>query len=103
MRKVGVEEWKDLVASLGCWACMKGGIYGTPAEIHHIRDGNGISQRSSDYLVIPLCPIHHRIGDRGIAFHAGPRTYRSEFRSEREAVDDVVELVKYRYGVEPDW
>jgi hypothetical protein len=34
-------------------------------EIHHIREGQGMSERASHYLVIGLCPDCHR-GPRGL-------------------------------------
>ena len=29
------------------------------AQVHHIREGQGMAQRASDYLTIPLCDRHH--------------------------------------------
>ncbi len=55
----------DSVAQLGCILCMHMGNEGTPAEIHHIREGQGMSQRASNFLVVPLCPEHHR-GNSGV-------------------------------------
>ncbi len=49
----------DRVASLGCLICH------APAEVHHIRQGQGMGQRASHYLTVPLCPEHHR-GTTGI-------------------------------------
>lgn len=53
------------VAEIGCILCQYLGQGATPAEVHHIREGQGMSQRASDYLVTPLCPEHHR-GSSGI-------------------------------------
>ena len=50
------------VAELGCVLCRHLGFDGTPAEVHHIRDGQGAAQRASDFLTVPLCPEHHRGG-----------------------------------------
>lgn len=55
------------VASMGCVVC------GQAAEIHHCIGGSmkargvsrGLSQKVSDWLVIPLCANHHR-GAEGI-------------------------------------
>lgn len=56
----------DRVAALGCLLC------GAPAEVHHIREGQGMAQRASNWLTVPLCPEHHRgasglhgLGERG--------------------------------------
>ena len=48
------------VAALGCILCRHLGTPGTPAEIHHLREGQGAAQRGSDFTSIPLCPEHHR-------------------------------------------
>lgn len=53
------------VAELGCVLCDYLGRPGTPAEVHHIREGQGASQRASDYLTVPLCPACHR-GPAGV-------------------------------------
>lgn len=62
------------IAGLGCILCRRLGTPGTPAEIHHLRDGAGAAQRGSDWTAIPLCPEHHRgasglhgLGTRGFA------------------------------------
>lgn len=55
----------DRVAGLGCILCSHLGNYGTPAEIHHLREGQGAAQRGNDWTAIPLCPEHHR-GANGI-------------------------------------
>lgn len=53
------------VAALGCILCRVLRLGHTPATIHHIRAGQGLSQRSSHFDTIPLCPGHHQ-GDTGL-------------------------------------
>lgn len=53
------------VASLGCILCWLLDQGNPPAEIHHIREGQGGGQRAGHYLTIPLCPDCHR-GPNGI-------------------------------------
>jgi hypothetical protein len=53
------------VADLGCVLCAHLGTPGTPAQVHHIRDGQGAAQRASDWLTVPLCPEHH-VGASGV-------------------------------------
>lgn len=48
------------VASLPCACC---GAYGV--HVHHIREGQGMSQRASNFLTVPLCPDCHT-GPNGI-------------------------------------
>lgn len=67
------------VAALGC--CVCDGIMqspGTPAEVHHIGD----SADRSDWLVIPLCHVHHRTGGLRVAYHAGPKEWEALYGSE---------------------
>lgn len=45
-------EYHATIASLGCICCN------APAQVHHLREGLGMSQRNH-WLVIPLCPWHH--------------------------------------------
>ena len=49
----------DRVANLGCYLCRHLGYGVTPAQVHHLREGLGMSQRASNYLTIPLCDRHH--------------------------------------------
>lgn len=53
------------VAALGCILCKHLGYGDTPAEIHHVREGQGMAQRAEHWLAVPLCPEHHR-GKTGI-------------------------------------
>lgn len=56
---MSLRNYMDRVASIGCLIC------GAPAQLHHPRDGVGKAQRSSDWLVVPLCEPHHT-GPEGI-------------------------------------
>lgn len=62
------KSYKSAVASLGCMACRLLGHGETPAMLHHVREGQGMSQRASDFLIIPLCHEHHQ-GKHGIHGH----------------------------------
>lgn len=52
--------WMAAAVDFGCVACFVQGTPGTPAEIHHIREGFGRGQRADHQQSIPLCPAHHR-------------------------------------------
>jgi hypothetical protein len=58
MRKADKEHMNQ-VASIGCILCDHLGYGATPAQLHHIREGQGMSQRASNFLVVPLCETHH--------------------------------------------
>lgn len=47
------------VAGIGCILCRHLGTPGTPAQVHHLREGVGAAQRQSDFLTVPLCLPHH--------------------------------------------
>lgn len=87
----------SLVADMGCIACEKIGYFGTPAELHHIREGQGGAQRASNYEVIPLCPHHHRVGGYGEAFHAGQQVWESKFGAESDLLIEVSERAGVSY------
>jgi hypothetical protein len=60
------------VAALGCLICAQ------PAEVHHVREGQGMAQRASNWLTVPLCPEHHRgaSGVHGLGERGFERRYR---------------------------
>lgn len=76
------------VASLGCVICARLGFSDTPAEIHHPRFAAGMAQRASDWLVIPVCPEHHR-GSRGI--HGDRSVLRQIKADEPDLLADVIQ------------
>jgi hypothetical protein len=65
-------EHMGRVAGIGCLLC------GMPAEVHHLREGQGMAQRASDWLTVPLCAEHHRgkSGLHGLGVRAFERRYR---------------------------
>lgn len=82
------------VADLGCIACYLSGTPGTPCEVHHIRAGVGMGQRSSHFRAIGLCPAHHR-GTAHPAvpsIHLAKRAFIEEFGTEEELLKKVQEL-----------
>ncbi len=89
------------VAALGCIVCQVLGIQDSPAEIHHIRSGAGIGQRSSNLRVLPLCAPHHRIGGYGVAYHAGRKAWEKAFGTELELLARVYGLLGVERS-EPD-
>jgi hypothetical protein len=83
------------VASLGCIACYNLGFLDSPAEIHHIRAGQGMSQRASHFETIPLCPTHHRTGGYGVAIHAGQKTWEAIHGTEISLLEQVHEFIGF--------
>ena len=83
----------DAVAGLGCILCLRQGTPGTRAEIHHIRDGQGMAQRAGHFETLPLCPYHHT-GPQG--YHGlGKRLFEAAYGvTERELLDQVLRLLQ---------
>lgn len=48
------KQYMDKIASLPCACCGASGVH-----VHHLREGQGMSQRASNWLTIPLCPECH--------------------------------------------
>lgn len=71
------KKYMSYVARLGCAICVRLGYEDTPAEVHHQRTGMGAGRRASDFLVVPLCPEHHRgrTGIHGMGRKAFERHY----------------------------
>ncbi|WP_410015830.1 Ref family recombination enhancement nuclease [Sodalis sp. C49] len=84
------------VVAQGCIVCRNVGYGNSPAEIHHLRTGQGAGQRASHQTVIPLCPQHHRLGGYGVAIHAGQRQWESRYGTELQL------LAQVRVGLEQE-
>ena len=76
------------VAAIGCIIC--GGM----AEIHHLRTGQGMGKKATNYDAIPLCPSHHRTGNHGIAFHAGKQAFEANYGTQQELLIKTNELLQ---------
>lgn len=82
-------EYLASVAELGCLIC------GSPAQIHHVRSGVGMGQRSKHIGgTIPLCFRHHIEGGFGVAFHAGGNEWQKKYGTEQKLLEKVQELLK---------
>ena len=74
-KTAAAERHMERVAELGCILCHHVGHGYTPCELHHIYD----TAEKSDFLVIGLCPEHHRgkTGFHGMGERAFNRTYKT--------------------------
>ena len=98
------KKHKDRVARLGCLCCRM------PAQVHHITSGRGKGQKNNDAMVLPLCNRHHTDGARGVAIHAGIKTWEENFGTQWELLDRVfrqlnydLEYIKLISGLEYQW
>lgn len=93
MNKAEREHLSKLV-QLGCIVCRNLGYRDSPAEVHHIRAGKGVGQRSGHFDTLPLCPGHHRTGGHGTAIHAGQKTWEAKFGTETKLLGQVQRMLK---------
>lgn len=83
------KHYMDKVASLPCSVC------GTrPVELHHLREGRGMSQRASNYLVVPLCPECHR---GSLGFHGDKTRMRILKLDELDLLARTIEVLNTVY------
>jgi len=85
------KRWMGRVQELGCIVCRKYLFVFSPAEIHHVREGDGKGgQRPRNHLeVLPLCPSHHRNGPLSIHFHKRALLAAIGANSEQQLLDEV--------------
>ena len=82
MSKAAERAYMGRVAEIGCIVC------GSPAQVHHIREGQGMAQRASNYLVIPLCPEHHT---GSFSVHKSPRQFKDIYGDELALLSETIE------------
>lgn len=92
----------DRVQQLGCIACYVDHGFFSPAEIHHIIDGN---LRKGHLYVLPLCVPHHRgghdgSGDQCVSRHPYKRRFEDTYGTEYELLDHVETRLRDKYGSE---
>jgi hypothetical protein len=79
-------NYMSKVASLPCVVCGN-----QPVELHHVREGQGMSQRAQNWLVIPLCPSCHR--DSMMGLHGQRNMWRIKKMDEMDALAKTIELM----------
>lgn len=61
MSTAAEERYMGRVAELPCSVCGAPG----PSQVHHVREGQGMSQRAANWLTVALCPDCHQ-GPNGL-------------------------------------
>ena len=80
------------VAALGCYLCRHLGYGETPAQVHHIREGQGMGQRASHWLTCPLCEAHHANSSPD-GIHGQRRAWKLAGVDEMDALSDTIERI----------
>lgn len=78
-------RWMDRVAQLPCVCCGAHGV-----QVHHIREGQGMAQRASNFLVVPLCPDCHQ-GPSGV--HGDKSLMRIKKLTELDMLAQTIEAL----------
>ena len=84
--------WMGLVARVPCVLCTRMGLGASPSVVHHLKFGQGASDRASDFLTIALCPPHH-VGPHGVHQLKEHGLYRMYKVSELDLLADTIEGV----------
>lgn len=77
------KRYLDRVAQLDCVVCGAHGVH-----VHHLREGQGMGQRASNFLTAPLCPPCHT-GPRGI--HGDRSVLRQDKLDEMDLLARTIE------------
>lgn len=77
--------WMARVAALPCSLCGDHGV-----QLHHIREGQGMAQRASNFLVVPLCPDCHN-GPLGV--HGDKTMLRIKKVTELDLLANTIEAL----------
>lgn len=78
-------RWMSRVAELPCQLCGAHGV-----QVHHVRAGQGMSQRANDFLTIACCPECHT-GPLGI--HGDKSLLRIQKLSEMDLLARTIAAV----------
>ena len=78
-------KWLSIIAQLPCQVCGA-----EPAQIHHIRYGQGTSQRASHFLTVPICYDCHQ-GPGGI--HVDRSLWRVRKMGEMDALSNTIKTL----------
>jgi hypothetical protein len=82
------------ISDIGCVVCILSGYGHSPCEIHHIRTGTGMAQKSHWSKAIGLCPTHHRLGGHGVAIHGGIKAFEAAIgMTEVELLNKQLEIL----------
>lgn len=76
------ESYMARIAQLPCAICGNEGVH-----VHHIREGQGMSQRASSFLTVPLCPSCHQ-GPNGV--HGDKSLLRIQKKTELDLLADTI-------------
>lgn len=89
------QAYMDAVASIGCIICLLYLHLESPAEIHHTE---GRTDEGCHFLILPLCPPHHRWPGNGkyVSRADGKKAFEEAYMPEKDLMIVVREAVRLR-------
>ena len=81
-----------LVARVPCVLCARMGLGDSPALVHHLKYGQGASDRAHDCLTIAVCDFHH-VGEGSIHTLKEHGLYLRYKCSELDLLADTLEAI----------
>jgi hypothetical protein len=89
------QAYLDAVASLGCIICLLYLHLDSPAEIHHVE---GKTDEGCHFLILPLCPPHHRHPGNGkyVSRADGKKLFEETYMPEHDLIIVVRRAVELR-------
>lgn len=99
-RSRALQEHFDKVAALGCIVCLLAKNIQVAPQLHHAKGGSmklrgvhkAMSQKTSDWLVLPLCP-HHHVDGEGI-HKLGVETWEERFDKQDFYLDVIARYLE---------
>lgn len=87
MKKPASSERQHMerVAKQPCIACGNHGV-----QVHHIREGQGLSQRAAHFLTIPLCSACH---SGALSIHMTKRQFEKIYGDELTLLNRTIERI----------
>jgi len=83
MTRAAESDYMRRVKELPCGVCEQAG----PSDAHHVRAGQGMSQRAGNYCTVPLCKECHQ-GKHGI--HGDRMAWKLRKLSEMDVLDATI-------------
>lgn len=81
------------VARVPCVLCARMGLGDSPSVVHHLKYGQGASDRARDVLTIAVCEAHH-VGPDGIHQLKEHGLYLRYRCSELDLLADTLEAIE---------
>lgn len=94
-RTVDEVNLHDMIAELGCVACLKDGLFNTYVSIHHV---HGRTRPDAHLHVLPLCWPHHQGDGSTLAVHVNKTAWEERYGKQDDLVEEIYEKLGLEYS-----